>query len=155
MPIRPENVHRYPADWPQIRDLVLRRAHNRCETCQVENYALGGRTRRGLWLPALPLGEKLLRLEWPPPGTIAFCGHLMGVLGNDAHYVGEDLRIIRIVLTIAHLDHTPENCALDNLRALCQRCHLAYDQLHHQQTAYANRRRDRALADLFDAEHFA
>jgi hypothetical protein len=33
----------------------------------------------------------------------------------------------RVVLTVAHLDHTPENCADDNLAALCQRCHNRYD----------------------------
>ena len=32
-----------------------------------------------------------------------------------------------IVLTIAHLDHIPEHCEEDNLRALCQRCHNRYD----------------------------
>jgi hypothetical protein len=34
----------------------------------------------------------------------------------------------KVVLTVAHLDHQPENCAPDNLRALCQRCHNRYDQ---------------------------
>jgi 5-methylcytosine-specific restriction endonuclease McrA len=34
----------------------------------------------------------------------------------------------KVVLTIAHLDHTPENCEPDNLRAWCQRCHNRYDQ---------------------------
>ena len=33
----------------------------------------------------------------------------------------------KVVLTVAHLDHKPENCADDNLRAWCQRCHNAYD----------------------------
>ena len=33
----------------------------------------------------------------------------------------------RVLLTVAHLDHTPENCQDDNLKALCQRCHNAYD----------------------------
>ena len=155
MPIKPENAHRYPADWEQIRDLVLRRARHHCEECGVKNYALGGRLRgRGEWLPALPLGEKRLRLEWPKPGTWAYCGIPVEIDGKK-RYIGEQCRIIRIVLTIAHLDHTPENCSLDNLRALCQRCHLRYDQHHHQQTAYATRRAGRALADLFDAEHFA
>lgn len=37
----------------------------------------------------------------------------------------------RVILTVAHLDHTPENCADDNLKAMCQRCHLRYDQHHH------------------------
>jgi hypothetical protein len=155
MPIRPENADRYPADWPQIRQQVLERARHRCEACDVENHALGGRTKGGLWLPALPLGEKMLSLEWPRPGSWAFCGHLVGEIEGKRHYVGEELRIIRIVLTIAHLDHTPENCALDNLRSWCQRCHLAYDAAHHAQTAYATRRAGRALGDLFDAEFFA
>lgn len=33
----------------------------------------------------------------------------------------------RVVLTIAHLDHQPENCEPANLRAWCQRCHNTYD----------------------------
>lgn len=36
----------------------------------------------------------------------------------------------RVVLTTAHLDHTPENCDPANLRAWCQRCHLTYDARH-------------------------
>ena len=45
----------------------------------------------------------------------------------------------RVVLTIAHLDHTPENNDPSNLRAWCQRCHLAYDQAHHVANAAATR----------------
>jgi hypothetical protein len=37
----------------------------------------------------------------------------------------------RVILTIAHLDHTPENCADENLRAWCQRCRHAYDRPMH------------------------
>lgn len=33
----------------------------------------------------------------------------------------------KVVLTIAHLDHTPENCDYSNLRALCQKCTLCYE----------------------------
>jgi 5-methylcytosine-specific restriction endonuclease McrA len=40
----------------------------------------------------------------------------------------------RVVLTIAHLDHTPENCAGENLKALCQKCHNKYDAKHRAQT---------------------
>jgi hypothetical protein len=39
-----------------------------------------------------------------------------------------------VVLTIAHLDHHPENCSPENLRAWCQRCHLTYDRAHHVAT---------------------
>ena len=45
-----------------------------------------------------------------------------------------------VVLTVAHLDHTPENCADDNLKAMCQGCHLHYDKDHHRETAAATRR---------------
>ena len=33
----------------------------------------------------------------------------------------------KVILTVAHLDHQPENCTYDNLRAMCQRCHNIYD----------------------------
>lgn len=33
----------------------------------------------------------------------------------------------KVVLTVAHLDHRPENCDRSNLRAWCQRCHNTYD----------------------------
>ncbi len=67
----------------------------------------------------------------------------------------------KVVLTIAHLDHIPENCdgmetggdvlplEKSNLRAWCQRCHLGYDKEHHAQTAYASRRDGRVVSDLF------
>jgi hypothetical protein len=34
----------------------------------------------------------------------------------------------KVVLTVAHLDHIPENFDEGNLRAWCQRCHLNYDR---------------------------
>ncbi len=40
----------------------------------------------------------------------------------------------KIVLTVAHLDHNPENCDPENLRALCQRCHNQYDAAHRAET---------------------
>lgn len=45
---------------------------------------------------------------------------------------------VKIILTIAHLDHTPENCDPSNLRALCQRCHNTYDAEHRKQTRRTN-----------------
>lgn len=38
----------------------------------------------------------------------------------------------RVVLTVAHLNHRPEDCRDENLRAMCQRCHLAYDEEEHR-----------------------
>lgn len=43
-------------------------------------------------------------------------------------------KLIKIVLTIAHLDHDPTNNNRKNLKALCQRCHNRYDIEHRKQT---------------------
>ena len=51
----------------------------------------------------------------------------------------------KVILTIAHLDHIPENCSPENLRAMCQRCHLRYDQDLHVRNA-ARTRWERASA---------
>lgn len=40
----------------------------------------------------------------------------------------------KIILTIAHLDHTPENCDSSNLKAWCQKCHNSYDMPHRIET---------------------
>jgi hypothetical protein len=45
----------------------------------------------------------------------------------------------KVVLTTAHLDHTPENCEDDNLKAMCQGCHLHYDRDHHAETRAATK----------------
>lgn len=37
----------------------------------------------------------------------------------------------KVVLTVAHLDHDTAHNSDDNLKALCQRCHLAYDAKMH------------------------
>lgn len=142
MPIRPENLNRYPADWPHIRGRILRRAGNRCEQCGVANGHLGGRLPDGTFCPAVP-EERMLRLVWPKPGTSSAC-----VRPSGKDWVR--LRIIRIVLTIAHLNHVVEDCTDENLKALCQRCHLAHDALHHAQTRYWTRRQGKACGELFE-----
>lgn len=58
-----------------------------------------------------------------------FCGVPNHVLRRNGQ--GKE---VKIVLTIAHLDHQPENCDPENLRALCQRCHNQYDASHRAET---------------------
>lgn len=134
MPIKPENRHRYPPDWKHVRERILRRANWRCEHA-------GCRARHGVtgyW-------HKGLFIRLPEALWEAGC-EVGDVVTSDK---GERLKIIKIVLTIAHLDHTPENCADDNLRAWCQRHHLAYDAEHHKQTAYHTRRERANTLELF------
>jgi hypothetical protein len=37
----------------------------------------------------------------------------------------------RVVLTVSHLNHTPEDNRPENLRVMCQRCHLTHDREEH------------------------
>lgn len=114
MPIKPENVARYPKDWDAISLAIKERAGWRCE-CE-------GECERGTHKGRCPNHHDDL------------------AYGTDS----------KVVLTTAHLDHQPENCAPENLRAMCQGCHLHYDREHHAQTAYRTRREGRAVADLFE-----
>ena len=136
MPIRPENRARYPKDWKQVRERILQRARYRCEHpgCKAQHGSIGY-WREGAfhWLP------QVLRDAGYKAGDTVACEN------------GEKLKVIKIVLTIAHLDHTPENCGDENLRAWCQKHHLAYDAAHHQITAYRTRKAAAQTADLFEA----
>lgn len=55
----------------------------------------------------------------------------------------------KVILTVAHLDHRPENCDPENLKAMCQRCHLRYDIDHHKKTARATREAKDPQGKLF------
>lgn len=69
-----------------------------------------------------------------PSGHLADDGRCRNRNGQPAWSTGS-----RVILTVAHLDHTPEHCGDDNLLAACQGCHLHYDREHHRQTAAATK----------------
>jgi 5-methylcytosine-specific restriction endonuclease McrA len=146
MPIRPENKARYPRDWYQISLRIRERARWKCEWCGVPDGELGGRRSDGHWLKAQPLGNGghgPSGLEWPKEGEWAWCG-------NGETEGCANLRIVRIVLTVAHLDHTPENCADENLKSLCQRCHNKYDAPHRRAGIIERARAALGITDLFE-----
>ena len=116
-PVRPENRARYPADWPEISKAIKERAGWRCE-CLGE---CGRGTHAG-------------------KGRGAWQGRCPNINGQPAYGTGSV-----VVLTTAHLDHTPENCDPANLRAMCQGCHLHYDRDHHAETRKATRAAELAM----------
>lgn len=61
-------------------------------------------------------------------------GRCPNIHGQPAYGTGS-----KVVLTVAHLNHTPEDCRDENLRAMCNGCHLHYDIEHHIQTAAQSR----------------
>ena len=70
-----------------------------------------------------------------PPGHLYDDGRCRNVHGLRAYATNSF-----VVLTVAHLDHTPENCHPANLKAMCQGCHLHYDRDHHAETRSRTRR---------------
>src|SRR4030042_6870062 len=96
-----------------------------------ENRKLYPRTKEWKEIRAGILGRARDRCE--------FCGvknYAVGYRDDDGEFHEEpvqccyDAGVFQIILTIAHLDHNPENNSEDNLRALCQRCHNRYDASH-------------------------
>jgi hypothetical protein len=122
VPIRESEKARYPKDWRRISLEIRARDGQACactghcgqhphERCGAPNGAMIERDPAEPWRwVAIPLGE------------------LVGAL-----------RGVRVILTVAHLDHAPENCDPANLLAMCQRCHLRYDSAHHAANAARTR----------------
>lgn len=132
MPIKPENRARYPKDWKQISLRIRRRARQRCECkgeCGLRHARVDGR-----------------QIDLPPHLCIPNVkGFRCTAINQQPHPVTGSM----VVLTVAHLNHTPEDCREENLKAMCQRCHNAYDAPHRRLNAAATRRAKSPQADMF------
>jgi len=124
---------KYPKNWARIsRRIRFERASGRCEWCAKPHgktvlvganncWALEGQwyNRRGKPI----IGpEPWSRDEW--------WRHVVSSGGKPP-----EIRESEVALQTAHLDHNPANCSDDNLAALCQFCHAAYDADHRLHSA--------------------
>lgn len=122
MPIRPELRHHYSGRaWRETRTRILKRAQGCCEQCGVPQIAY-------LWFDRRYDGKG--RAWW------GFAGDWYDHNGNLTAEPPSNMRerSVRIILTIAHLNHVAGDDRGENLKALCQWCHLNYDKLHHAET---------------------
>ena len=102
----PIDYKKYPKNWKEIRERILERAENKCECCGLQNaikvisYKIKNKT---FWVTI----EK-----W---------------FNNQLKMI--PYKEVKVVLTIAHLDHDETNHDVKDKRlmALCQLCHLRYD----------------------------
>lgn len=119
MPIDYKN---YPKDWKERRERILKRATNPmdkvpcCEMCGLANgqhvmSVKDKNTGKRIWLECL--GDAF---------RVAGVNQLQG----NSHLI----KRVKVVLTIAHLDHDEDNEFVtdDRLMAMCQYCHLNYDK---------------------------
>lgn len=127
----PIDYEKYPADWKAISLRIREREGNRCKWCAAPNHA------------------EIVRSSIDPARYIMFDM-------NEGVYIspnGQWLRLseipdeyditktIRVVLTVAHLNHDVTDNRDDNLAALCQRCHLRHDSKYHAHNSRATRAR--------------
>ncbi len=120
MPIRPENKARYPRNWKtEVVPRIRARSGNRCE-CTGQ---CGG-----------------VHCQYDNMPTR--CGKWNGMPIDD-------IQGPKIVLTVMHLDHQPENCADDNLLHACQGCHNRYDAPMRRRGIVERARASRAISDMF------
>lgn len=111
----PIDYKKYPKNWKtEIVPAVLKRADNKCEECALEN---------GQIIFSIKLcvkddkGRYKIRAIWFRDRRDAVRENMWS------------LREVKVILTVAHLDHDETNhqVELDRLKALCQCCHLRYD----------------------------
>lgn len=62
------------------------------------------------------------------------------VCGMQCRRPGEKFDTHKRTLTVAHLNHQPEDCRPENLMAMCAGCHLRYDAKHHAETRARKRK---------------
>lgn len=119
MPIDYKN---YPDNWKtEIRPAVLIRAGGdpenpvigaRCESCGVPNYAVG------YWYDTGFIYEEteVCKSYKSAKSKADYCNLIIW-----------EIKTIVIVLTISHTNHDITNNDMENLKALCQRCHNRHD----------------------------
>jgi glyoxylase-like metal-dependent hydrolase (beta-lactamase superfamily II) len=109
----PIDYKKYHVDWKDIiRPDILKRDGYKCANCKISNrtkYTWDNKVR------------VILDDEW-----------LL------QQYIEKGHKISKVVLTIAHLDHSIDNVEYTNLAALCQYCHLRYDKHQHMLSRLAN-----------------
>ena len=108
----PIDYRKYPKNWKEIREAVLKRAAYHCEFCGVEDRIWVHRNKKNgaIYVRMNNLGRELRDELWAQ------------------RYVAWGAPI-KVVLTIAHLDHDVNHNDPKNLMALCQRCHLRWDKI--------------------------
>lgn len=108
----PIDYKEYHPKWSLISRLIrFFRAKNKCEWCGAPNGAIGYRERGKF-------------IEYP------HLGRFDREFVNDT-WALKGIRLFKVVLTVAHLDHDKTNNRFWNLKALCQKCHLGHDIKHH------------------------
>lgn len=150
MPIRPENRARYPAKWKsEIVPRIRARSGNRCECtgqCGVQHPRGWWNAGRDSDICGIANGDVSYMVDgrW----QVCFPTDKGEVFERD----GREYTAVKIVLTVMHLNHTPEDCSDENLLHACQGCHNRYDAPMRRAGIQARARAQCASGDLFQCQ---
>jgi hypothetical protein len=118
----PMDKKRYPKNWNQIATKVKKKANWCCEKChrpcrkpKENRFDFEDR------IESTPWSDDLYECEYDE--------ELGSILRS---------KLTRFTLTVAHLNHIPEDCRPENLKALCSVCHCRYDAVHHVKSRKKN-----------------
>ncbi|WP_188661374.1 hypothetical protein, partial [Sphingomonas metalli] len=132
MPIAREHRWLYPIDWRELSAIVrFGRAKGRCEHCRRPHGRDVLHLGDGVWWDEDARrwrdgqGRGVRRLA--APADLARAQPGLAGIGPPAA-----LRVTRVVLASAHLNHDPGDNRPRNLAALCQRCHMRHDADEHR-----------------------
>lgn len=115
----PIDYKRYPRNWlNEIRPRIMQRANNTCEQdgCDFKHL-------EEVWA----VKRKGRTTGWYRDYEVAKLQPITQEMKNGK--LIPNPKKVKVVLTIAHLDHdeTNENVTDERLKAMCQLCHLRYD----------------------------
>ena len=122
---------KYHPEWKtRIRPDILMRANNCCEVCKVDNYnyVFRGYIRNNEGRKIEVFQDSESKIYNATNGRFLYKDYFADIIPLSGNV---NQKAVKIVLTIAHLDHDINNNSYDNLKALCQKCHLNYDKAHH------------------------
>lgn len=145
MPIRTDNMVLYPGgstkspEWQAIRAYIRARAGGCCEECGIRHLTYGVR-----------MDGKFTDLGMDYDGALVEYDYAKGIAGLMS---GIDVSplvppMIRIVCTVAHVDHDVTNNHETNLRFWCQLHHNRHDAKHRQENATITRHEKAGQLDL-------
>lgn len=142
----PCDYSKYPSNWPEIRKRILERDNHCCKVCKVCKVSNGTIVFRGEWKGIEVFqngGGEIYRTDNGEYLTTDFYASIAPSTGKI------DQSAIKIVLTIAHLNHDVNDNRDENLAALCQLHHLRIDSKQHKANARKTVEKKKGLQSLF------
>jgi hypothetical protein len=146
MPIKPENMAKYPGgsirspEWRAIREKVGKRSGLRCEACRAPHMKMIARGSYG--------GRDAYMVLETREVFCAETGLKMATMRCTSDFNAH--KVLKIVLTVARLNHDESCDDIEQMKHLCQRHHLRLDAKHHSRNAARTRRAKGGQLDMED-----